>query len=570
MMRHSTIPWLLGLLSACGSNTVPLSDAPGAGGNGAGGSGGQANGNEVITQRSSDVDLLLVIDNSISMADKQKALASSLGELVQRLINPRCVDGAGKPVAQPGTPSLACPAGSQREHAPVASLNVGVVTTALGGRGGETCSSGQEGQDDRARLLGSVRAVTSSNAHGYLEWPGGDSSVDGFISLVRSHVIAAGEIGCGYEAPLEAMYRFLVSPDPPAEVVKSGAFTVQVGLDETLLTQRGAFLRPGSTLGVLLLTDENDCSIAESGQGWLVSTVNSGLPKATPACETNPDAAGCKSCGVPGSGCEGENHAAMDDHVNLRCWEQKRRFGVDFLHPIERYVRGFSSPTVVDRDGHEVPNPLFALQSGKKRAPDQIVVAGLVGVPWHLLARPGTHAPGTPLALRTAAELAADGVWPAITGSYQAPPTDPHMLESPFPRGSLPTWLTPHADPIHGHETDGVTAGAVNGPGDLQYACTFPIEPRDCTLVAGGCECTNHGINAKSPLCFDGAEYSSVQRYAKAYPGRRQLDLLRALGSRAAVGSVCPKTLSGSPRDVGYGYNPLFDNLLARLGKSLE
>jgi hypothetical protein len=38
------------------------------------------------------VDLLLVIDNSRSMADKQKILALAVPDLVESLVNPPCID----------------------------------------------------------------------------------------------------------------------------------------------------------------------------------------------------------------------------------------------------------------------------------------------------------------------------------------------------------------------------------------------------------------------------------------------------------------------------------------------
>ena len=49
-----------------------------------------------ITQTSVDkIDLLFMIDNSISMADKQAILADAVPLLVTRLITPICVDGDG-------------------------------------------------------------------------------------------------------------------------------------------------------------------------------------------------------------------------------------------------------------------------------------------------------------------------------------------------------------------------------------------------------------------------------------------------------------------------------------------
>ena len=45
------------------------------------------------------IDLLFMIDNSISMADKQAILGDAVGSLANRLVTPVCVDGMGNPIA---------------------------------------------------------------------------------------------------------------------------------------------------------------------------------------------------------------------------------------------------------------------------------------------------------------------------------------------------------------------------------------------------------------------------------------------------------------------------------------
>src|SRR5262245_5735258 len=75
----------------------------GKGGGSSGGTGGGSSGatNVAVTQLSASardkVDLLLMIDNSASMAVKQQLLADSVPMLVERLISPRCVDAEGNP-----------------------------------------------------------------------------------------------------------------------------------------------------------------------------------------------------------------------------------------------------------------------------------------------------------------------------------------------------------------------------------------------------------------------------------------------------------------------------------------
>src|SRR5690606_15480387 len=76
-----------------------------------------------IRQTSIDkIDLLFVIDNSISMADKQAILAVAVPGLVERLINPDCVqtDSTGNVTArQPAGGDGECPDDWDVEFNPV-------------------------------------------------------------------------------------------------------------------------------------------------------------------------------------------------------------------------------------------------------------------------------------------------------------------------------------------------------------------------------------------------------------------------------------------------------------------
>ncbi len=89
------------------------------------------------------IDLLLTIDNSRSMADKHEILALAIPDLVNRLVNPRCVDKKGSPAAQqPNDPLAACPtAGTKREFAPILDIHIGVITSSIGGHGADACDA---------------------------------------------------------------------------------------------------------------------------------------------------------------------------------------------------------------------------------------------------------------------------------------------------------------------------------------------------------------------------------------------------------------------------------------------
>src|SRR4029079_13927307 len=81
-----------------------------------------------------------------------------------------------------------------------------------------------------------------------------------------------------------------------------------------------------------------------------------------------------------------------EDRINLRCFDQKRRFGMDFLYPTDRYVKALSEATVATRDGSLFDTPLYPSDpTGSKnyRTPQggSVLLAGVVGVPWQDIAR---------------------------------------------------------------------------------------------------------------------------------------------------------------------------------------
>ena len=66
---------------------------------------------EILAESGIDkIDLLLAIDNSSSMADKQQILAAAIPQLVTGLLNPPCIDpSTGAPGTQPANPATTCP-----------------------------------------------------------------------------------------------------------------------------------------------------------------------------------------------------------------------------------------------------------------------------------------------------------------------------------------------------------------------------------------------------------------------------------------------------------------------------
>jgi hypothetical protein len=234
---------------------------------------------------------------------------------VQHLLNPPCLDADGAAVAaQPASGSAACSTGS-RAFAPVTDLHLGVITTSLGSHGGAVCAPGvadsAQQLDDQAELIPAHRALVASYlSSGFASFDAsgktGDTDANVVSAEAAAMITAAGETGCGFEAPLEAMYGFLVDPEPPTCVQKVGSESQPTSVNQELLQERAAFLRPKSSVAVVILSDENDCSIVDSGVGWFVGAT-SRMPRATTACASDANDPCCRSCAEnessPAAGC---------------------------------------------------------------------------------------------------------------------------------------------------------------------------------------------------------------------------------------------------------------------------
>jgi len=558
------------------------------------------------------IDLLFMIDNSASMSDKQEILKDAVPVLLSRLVTPICVDDAGKPTGVNAQANGRCPDNKgQPEFNPIGDIHIGIVSSSLGAHGGQQCAEAIPplvNPDDQAHLIGSLRTsdfplAKSWNNSGFLAWDSGQVNIPPGIanpgtlnSVFQDMIAVVGEYGCGYEASLESWYRFLVDPEPPASVTRVGKDTVRsskltvnadgssgacVGCDDALLAQRKAFLRPDSLVAIVMLSDENDCSIRDDGAGWLVGAMNGLMESGTSQCAAAPNDPCCRFCGgkeasgpPPGCPALADDAACQrarkpsDDSPNLRCYDQRRRFGFDLLYDTSRYVDALTKTILPlqSRPGTFVKNPLFdASASGKTRGASLVFLAGIVGVPWQDIADDASLT-GPGLTYLTAKELTEKGRWQALIGDPSASPallpTDPFMVETPGTRvGKNPftgvsispdTSTNPHDNPINGHEQN------LKDVDDLQYACTFRLKtPKTCSPAE---------VRAKSPLCEGG----DTQTSAKAYPGARELRVLQGLGENAIVASICPKVIDAADpnhpsADPNYGYNPAVSAILSRL-----
>jgi hypothetical protein len=253
-----------------------------------------------------------------------------------------------------------------------------------------------------------------------------------------------------------------------------------------------------------------------------------------------------------------------------------------------------------------VTNPLYDPgNSGKApRSTDLVFLAGIVGVPWQDISDAASLASPTTLNYLTATDLVTQGRWTQLLGdpttSPPTPPTDPFMIETTGNPAELPMNLQGHHGPRSGANPNVPTAmivpstsmnpvATINGHetnqpdfSDLQYACTFPLAtPRVCAGGDSACDCspTKDGdataVTAEnSPVCQPpaGGPPGTTQYYAKAYPGARELQVLKDFGGNAIVASICPKvpTCATPCQDPNYGYNPAVAAIISRLKEALK
>lgn len=502
---------------------------------------------KLAVNRPEKLDLLFVVDNSSSMADKQ----SELGRRIPALIDA---------FTRPGGPH------------PIGDVHVGVITTSLGSFGTFQCKAGASPLDDQAHLLPRPGEALKPTGYRYdrasgnpvsaacpkvdagkpLTWTrdpakggqfGGDDGALALQAATSCVVESAGQQGCGFEQTWEAVYRFLADPAPPSAVgptckevaggtTCSGDSVKSSTVDGAVLAQRAAFLREDSLLAVVVLTDENDFSVRDDTFHWRIYDYAPGsAPQATVGCADVPDdleprtAADydklwadykCRSCLFDGSDPRCKARWARPDgdldSLDVRHWNEVQRFGYYFLTPRQRYVDAFKAGK---------GNPLFGV-----RGPDQLVIAGIVGVPQGLVA----DAKGKPRHL-------GDADWKKLVSPILTE-RDPHMIESLAPRPSLSRYTGDRAiDPVHGGEH----AARAD---DLQWACVAPRDP-----AAPPVSCASD-----DPTCTAGK-----MTHFRAYPGVRHLRILKSFGDNAVVASICSAS-----------YAPVVDGIVEKIQSALD
>jgi len=172
------------------------------------------------------VDILMMVDNSASMAEEQANLTGSLNELLEALTEPPDLDGDG-----------------ELDYRFVTDLHLGVVSSDMGTKGFNLpgCLDPVDGDDGVLLHTGSPSMGCEPEYPTFLTYDANqpDLGIDDDFTCIAT----LGVAGCGFEQQLLAVRRALE----------------QTGLGGA----NQGFRRSDARLAVVLLTDEDDCTVVD-------------------------------------------------------------------------------------------------------------------------------------------------------------------------------------------------------------------------------------------------------------------------------------------------------------------
>lgn len=186
-----------------------------------------------------EVDLLFVVDNSMTMEAEQVALLRELPRMIRALASGD-LDEDGRP-----------------ERLPIEDLHFGVVTTDMGTGSFvvPTCSNSRFGDDGILRTRGDTRREGCEMRYpSFFSFQAGDD-VESFVETA-SCVASTGTNGCGFEQPLEAALKAVTPLTSSIRFAENS-----VGHADG---RNAGFLRPDSLLWIVILTEEDDCSVEDT------------------------------------------------------------------------------------------------------------------------------------------------------------------------------------------------------------------------------------------------------------------------------------------------------------------
>jgi hypothetical protein len=207
---------------------------------------------ESIEQNAVDkVDLLFMIDNSGSMAEEQASVAAELPRLVRILASgDRNLDGV-------------------QDFQPVKDLHVGVISSDMGVAGFTVPTCGRNAMfGDDGILINRPSTVISGCATMYPRFlryqPGITPKTPEEFAQDIACIGVLGTNGCGFEQQLEAVLK-AVTPSSDTSITFIGG---TLGHGDNPSTN-GGFIRPDSVIALVLVTDEEDCSIRNDNPMWV-------------------------------------------------------------------------------------------------------------------------------------------------------------------------------------------------------------------------------------------------------------------------------------------------------------
>jgi hypothetical protein len=281
------------------------------------------------------VDLLFVVDNSLSMSDEQVELANKLQRMIDVLST-----GDLEPDDDQDVQSFT----------PVEDMHVGVLSTDMGGGG--SCDA--LGDDGLLRTDPAGGAGCDPTYPEFLAFSCNDAGectpTQAKLSADVSCMVQLGTGGCNNEQQLESVLKALSDPDAeePVEFLQGAGHGGASG-------GNAGFLRDNTVLAVILLTDEDDCSARDltiyapgDPADNLYLTAENTIYQANTQlrCSSEP------SIGWGSEGADYANGGFEDTQTGA-------------LYPIERYVQG-----------------LLKLRAN---SPDLLVFAAITGVPEDLV-----------------------------------------------------------------------------------------------------------------------------------------------------------------------------------------
>jgi hypothetical protein len=216
--RRALLVLGLGAALSCGSKPVAPGEGRADGSSGGGdGAAGDIPGPTIVTR---DIDILFMVDDSRGFVPAQQKLLINFPVFVQALQQ--------------------LPGGLPNVHIAVVSSDMGSGAYPI-----ELCNNDRGIFQSTVGRAAPATCTSTGLAAGetFISNVEGQANYTGKLEDVFACIAALGDDGCGYEAPLASVARALGADGAPAP------------------TENAGFLRPNARLAIVVVTDEDDCSV---------------------------------------------------------------------------------------------------------------------------------------------------------------------------------------------------------------------------------------------------------------------------------------------------------------------